>query len=160
MMIRAMAALLLGAVACRAESVALAWNRSPDTNVIGYRIYYGGAAGSYTNMIDVGDVTNAVVTGLVEGGTYFFAATAYNVVHLESVYSSEVSYSTPPPLFKVTIEGEPGNIRIGVKSSGIYEIQETADFKHWAVLGVITNSGQVLTDSVPGEVRFYRGLWK
>jgi len=46
-------------------SVTLVWTADSDTNVVGYRVYYGVASRVYTNSIDVGDVTNATVTGLV-----------------------------------------------------------------------------------------------
>jgi hypothetical protein len=77
------------------QSVNLAWSPSPDTNVVGYRVYYGVASRTYTNMVDVGAVTNATIGGLVEGKTYYFAATAYNILGLESDYSAEISYTIP-----------------------------------------------------------------
>jgi oxalate decarboxylase/phosphoglucose isomerase-like protein (cupin superfamily) len=77
------------------QSVNLAWSPSPDTNVVGYRVYYGVVSRTYTNMVDVGAATNATISGLVEGATYYFAATAYNVLGLESDFSTEVSYTIP-----------------------------------------------------------------
>ena len=35
------------------------WNPSPDTNVVGYKIYYGTASQVYTTNLVVGNVTNA-----------------------------------------------------------------------------------------------------
>jgi hypothetical protein len=67
-----------------ASSVSLAWGWSADPNVIGYNIYYGVVSQTYTNKISVGNVTNAIVSNLVEGTTYFFVVTAYNTVGLES----------------------------------------------------------------------------
>lgn len=78
-----------------AGTVTLAWDPSPDTNVSGYNIYYGGASGSYTNKITELDVTNAVVSDLAEGATYFFAATAVDSSGDESDFSNEISYSVP-----------------------------------------------------------------
>ena len=47
----------------------------------------------------VGNVTNAVVTNLTSGATYYFVVTARNLAGLESLPSNEVSYSVPsnPP---------------------------------------------------------------
>ncbi|MGD0614730.1 MAG: Ig-like domain-containing protein, partial [Verrucomicrobiota bacterium] len=73
----------------------MAWDPSPDTNVVGYNVYYGVASRTYTNIVDVGDVTNATISGLVEGTTYYFAVTAYNILGMESAYSAEVSYTVP-----------------------------------------------------------------
>jgi hypothetical protein len=78
-------------------SVTLAWNPSISTNVAGYKIYYGLACGVYCNTISVAGstATNATVTGLVEGTTYYFAATAVDALGIESQFSNETSYSVP-----------------------------------------------------------------
>jgi hypothetical protein len=87
-------------------SVPLAWNPSPDVNVAGYKIYYGGASRTYTNSVDVGNVTSTVITGLAEGTTYFFAATTYGADGVESDFSDEAvdvttnSTVTPPPVYQ------------------------------------------------------------
>src|ERR1039458_479020 len=76
-------------------SVTLAWNASTDPSVAGYNVYYGGASGAYTNEISVGNATNATISGLVQGTTYYFAATTYAASGMESPFSSEVSYLVP-----------------------------------------------------------------
>jgi hypothetical protein len=76
-------------------SVTLAWNPSISTNVAGYKIYYGLACSVYCNTISVGNSTNVTVTGLVEGATYYFAATAVDALGIESQFSNETSYSVP-----------------------------------------------------------------
>jgi hypothetical protein len=80
-------------------SVTLVWNPSYDTSVTGYNVYYGVASRVYTNRLDVMASTNATVDGLLIGARYYFAATAYNLIGLESDYSAEVSYQyvEPPP---------------------------------------------------------------
>ena len=79
------------------SSVTLAWDPSPGSAIAGYRLYEGGASRTYTNVIAAGNMTNATVSGLASGGTYFFAATAYDTSGLESDFSSEVSYTVPLP---------------------------------------------------------------
>jgi hypothetical protein len=76
-------------------SVTLAWNASTDPNVAGYNVYYGGASGTYTNEICAGNATNATISGLVEGTTYYFATTCYSASGTDSPFSSEVSYLVP-----------------------------------------------------------------
>ena len=123
-----------------AGSVTLAWNRSSDTNVAGYNIYYGGASGAYTNEISVGNATNATISGLVQGTVYYFAATTYAASGMESPFSSEVSYTVPilPGVqlrvkptrqFTLTVTGTIGHT---------YNIQATQDFKTWTVIGTVT----------------------
>jgi regulation of enolase protein 1 (concanavalin A-like superfamily) len=76
-------------------AVSLAWDAETAPNIAGYRVYYGGSSGTYTNRSDVGNLTNAAVSGLASGVTYYFAATAYDTNGLESDYSAEVSYLVP-----------------------------------------------------------------
>ncbi len=76
-------------------SVSLAWDVSPDVTATGYRVYYGGASGVYTNSATVGNVTNATFSNLPDGATYYFAAVAYNSAGFESDFSNETSYSVP-----------------------------------------------------------------
>jgi len=75
----------------QSASVSLAWDPSPDSIVSGYTIYYGAATRQYTNSIDVGLVTNAIVGNLNRGVTFFFAVTAHTTNLLESDFSNEVS---------------------------------------------------------------------
>src|SRR6516165_5355750 len=60
-----------------AANLTLAWDPSTDPTVVGYDVYYGGASGVYTNMIDVGTNTTVTISNLVPGATYYFAATTY-----------------------------------------------------------------------------------
>ena len=77
------------------SSAVLAWNGDSSPNVARYNLYSGGASQSYTNVVSVGNVTNATVSGLVQGATYFFAVTAINSAGLESTPSPEISYAVP-----------------------------------------------------------------
>ena len=81
--------------ALAAGTVTLAWNPSTDPLVVGYSIYYGGASGTYTNEISIGNATNVTISGLIPGTTYYFVATTYTAADLESPFSDEVSYGVP-----------------------------------------------------------------
>src|SRR5450432_3846868 len=90
--------LLVMALPCLALSpsdggVLLAWSPSTSTNVAGYQIYFGTSSGSYTSTTFVigSIVTNKIVTGLVEGTTYYFAATSVGFNGIESPFSNETS---------------------------------------------------------------------
>jgi len=76
-------------------SITLAWNASTDPSITGYNVYYGGASGAYTNKICAGNATNATISGLIQGTTYYFAATTYNASGKESPFSSELSCLVP-----------------------------------------------------------------
>jgi hypothetical protein len=72
-------------------NITLAWDPSPDAGVVSYRVYYGLASGIYTSSVLAGSATTVTVSNLVEGVTYFFAATASKTNGLESDFSNEVS---------------------------------------------------------------------
>ena len=58
--------------------VTLAWDRNPEQDIIGYKLYYGTESESYSFVEDVANQTTSTVSGHEEGETYFFAVTAYN----------------------------------------------------------------------------------
>jgi hypothetical protein len=89
--------LIAGIIATHAfaAQVTLAWDPNNESHLAGYRIHYGTASGSYSVHMDVHSVTTYTVTGLADGQTYYFAATAYDASGNESGYSNPVSYAVP-----------------------------------------------------------------
>jgi fibronectin type 3 domain-containing protein len=83
-----------------AAKLKLAWDADTESDLAGYKVYYGTSSKSYTGPIDVGNVTTYTLTGLKGGQTYYIAVTAYNTLNNESGYSSEASgvatEPTPP----------------------------------------------------------------
>jgi hypothetical protein len=75
------------------QSVTLGWKPSPGTNVVGYFLYYGFQSDNFTNKTNVGSITNATVSGLLEGMTYFFTVTAHDTADRESGPSNEIAYT-------------------------------------------------------------------
>lgn len=69
---------------------------TPVTNsaAIGYRAHFGLESGKYTHSANIGAVTNAIVTGLDEGRSYYFAVAAYSASGEESPLSNEASGTT------------------------------------------------------------------
>ena len=126
--------------ACRiskgVSSADLLWNANPDPSVVGYNLYYGGASRTYTNMVSVGNTTNATVGGLLEGKTYYFAVTAYDIDGNESDYSAEATYVVPGWL--VMTPGataiDPLRIRFPVAPAHWYELQVSTDLKSWTTV--------------------------
>lgn len=84
-------AFVLAPSAVHAGEVKLAWDANTESDLAGYRIYYGNASGTYQSTVDVGNVTSYTVTGLGDGLLYFFAVTAYGTTSGESGFSNEVS---------------------------------------------------------------------
>jgi hypothetical protein len=78
------------AAAAAAGNVTLSWDANTETDLAGYKLYYGTATGVYSTTINTGNVTTYTISSL-PAGTYYFAVKAYNASGLESGYSNEVS---------------------------------------------------------------------
>ncbi|MGO9476364.1 MAG: Ig-like domain-containing protein, partial [Limisphaerales bacterium] len=119
----------------------LAWNPTTDSTVVGFNIYYGGASATYTNEFSVGMATNATISGLVPGATYYFAATTYNAAGLESPFSAEISYLVPPI---VPVGNQPPTLN----AIGSFSVNENAGLQTVGLSGITsgsTNENQTLT---------------
>lgn len=81
-----------------AAQVTLAWDPSPDSGVESYQLHYGTISGIYTAVTNAGMATTLTVTGLTEGATYYFVATAIGTNRLESDFSNEINYTVPLPV--------------------------------------------------------------
>ena len=75
--------------------VTLAWDRNGETDIAGYRVYYGTLSGHYPFMKDARSNTSCTIYNLEAGKTYYFAATAYDFTGNESGFSAEIPYTVP-----------------------------------------------------------------
>ena len=143
--------------------ISLTWIANPNPAVVGYNIYYEGTSGVYTNMINVGNVTSATISGLVGGATYYITATCYDSFGDQSAFSNETSHTVPIPSQVQLRAGSAGQFIVTVigQIGHTYEIQATQDFKTWTTIGM---SGMGLTGSLDFvdmdaqnfSARFYR----
>jgi hypothetical protein len=83
------------APAVHAAQISLEWDANREPDLSGYRIYYGTSSGHYSASVDVGNSTHCVISNLVQGVTYYFAATAYDSEGNESDFSEEIVYTVP-----------------------------------------------------------------
>jgi hypothetical protein len=144
------------------SNVSLQWLPNPDPSVAGYNVYYGGASRNYTNVTSAGNFTNAIIDGLVEGKTYYFAVTAYDGFGGESDYSGETVYIVPGflTLTPGATPGDPLHISFPVAPAHWYELQVSGDLQNWStvwqVVGVSNTWVQYdapIADSTP---QFFR----
>ena len=70
--------------------ITLEWDANSESDVAGYKVYYGTASGKYNRSIDVGNVTRATLH--VSKKKYCIALTAYDTYGNESGFSNEVSW--------------------------------------------------------------------
>ena len=90
-----------------AASVQLSWQANPESDLQSYNVYYGTQTRSYGPPIPVGNGTSYTLSGLEEGGTYFFAVSAVDTSGNESGYSEEISKQiassdSQPPVISIT----------------------------------------------------------
>ena len=74
-----------------------------ETDLSGYKLYYGTSPGNHPNTIPLGIVTTHTVTNLTDGVPYYFALTAFDNEGFESAKSNEVSYTPPASQFTLTV---------------------------------------------------------
>ena len=81
----------------------LSWNANTESDLAGYKAYYGTspksgstpATAGYSDTIDMGNVTSYVISNLTSGVTYYFSITAYDTSTNESDLSEEVLKAMP-----------------------------------------------------------------
>lgn len=62
--------------------------------IAGYRVYYGGTHGDYTNQVDIADSATMQITfDDLAAGTYYFVVTVVDADGRESGFSQEVTRS-------------------------------------------------------------------
>src|SRR5688572_33494058 len=66
-----------------AATVTATWNANSESNIAGYILSYGTQSGTYSTVIDVGNVTSEQVV-LTAGLRYYFVVQAYNTSALVS----------------------------------------------------------------------------
>ncbi len=100
----ALSILIIGFPALAAD-VTLLWDANTETNIAGYRVYYGSASRAYVAPISVGNQTTYTVKNLGPG-TYYFAVTAFDTTGAESDFSNEVSKTITGTTIPCDINGD------------------------------------------------------
>jgi hypothetical protein len=159
-------AVLVSLLACSpakaAGSVGLNWNLDTDPSIAGYNVYYGTASRNYSTVINAGNTNSTVVSGLVEGKTYYFAVTAYTFDGIESDFSPE--YVDIIPGFLTLTPGatpsSPMQIRFPVAAGHWYELQESPDLAFWVTIWQTTGMSNVWVEfdapANTSQAAFYR----
>jgi len=91
------AAVLALASSAAAGTISIAWDPNPEPAVLGYVVYVGTTAGTYTASYDVGNVTTFDFTGAVAGTTYHLAVRAYASGTTVSPLSGEITAALTGP---------------------------------------------------------------
>jgi hypothetical protein len=87
--------ILLSSAAALSAQVTLAWDPNTETDLEGYKLYYGFESGNYLYSVDVSNQTSHTISDLEPNRVHYFAATAYDTDNNESGFSDEITYLTP-----------------------------------------------------------------
>lgn len=146
--------ILIALIAPVAEGAWLEWDRNIEANTVGYRAYWSTNSRSYDRVLDVKN-TNVVwlpFFRLKPETLYLFAVTAYSPELLESEFSDEVSYFTPP---HTNIYVPPiTNILLRVPSGKFY-IESSDTLAQWLAMGVVMGPTNVVC-AATNKMGFYR----
>jgi hypothetical protein len=107
-----------------AAQIKLAWDPNNESDLAGYKIYYGtsprtgmdpkscGLCG-FSTVVPVGNVTSYTIDSLNTGQTYYFSITAFDTSYNESAFSNQVSGSPPVVATQAyTITTNPAGLQI------------------------------------------------
>ncbi|MGA1867761.1 MAG: Ig-like domain-containing protein [bacterium] len=67
------------------------WSANTETDLSGYKLYYGSQSGNYSNVVGLEGQTSYQISGLDNGTRYYISLTAYDSSGNESGLASEVS---------------------------------------------------------------------
>jgi hypothetical protein len=76
--------------------IGVSWDRSPSPEVSNYKIHYGPYSRNYTNFVNAGNNTTALITNLVDNANYYISATGQTGYGAESGFSNEILAFTGP----------------------------------------------------------------
>lgn len=86
---------LLLASLCQAASATFTWTANTETDLAGYKIYYGSTEETISQVVDVGKVTTYTMDSVPDILMYY-AATAYDKDGFESPKSTPIKFNPPP----------------------------------------------------------------
>jgi hypothetical protein len=136
---------MLSAIAIKRQwtnSITLAWVPSPESDVVGYRLYYGTNSGVYYATLDFGLVTQAVLKIITPTSSRIFLnLISIDSSGLESPFGKEVHW----PAYAPTL--------IGFTLIGSGPVQQSVDLMNW---GNFTNDIPATLPLTDGN-QFFKG---
>jgi hypothetical protein len=141
-----------------ASAITLAWSPSSSHNVFGYKLYYGPASNTYSNVVYTGLSTSNTVNGLVMGKTYYFVVSSYDLF-FESDYTKEIVYTVPVTPqqwnFSMQMSNKIPVLKFNTQSNWKYDVQATTNLVNWTPIYQITSTNNGSISFVDNDARNY-----
>lgn len=122
-------------------SVVVSWNANSESDLAGYKIYYGTEPRS--NIINVGNTTSYSISDLTAGQTYYFELTAFDQSGNESNFSEQVAFEV-----KDTDGPEMVNVFCLKKDLVVVEFNEKIDSVSAVIASNYTINNGIVVQSV------------
>jgi hypothetical protein len=78
-----------------ASGIKVSWDKNTESDVAGYKVYYGTASHNYQSYLDAGAFTSIEIDDLTHGKTYYISVAAYDYSGNESAPSQELHATIP-----------------------------------------------------------------
>jgi chitinase len=144
--VRVLAFLFLLPSLCAASSLLVSWKASSDSDLAGYKVYYGTQSGMYGSVVAVQNTNSYKISNVQSGSTYYVAVTAYDNSGNESSRSTEISAYIPVAVTDTTAPTGSVMINSGASSTTTSTVTITlsANDAGGAVTGMkISNDGVI-----------------
>ncbi len=140
--------IIVFSTAVLAGAIKVKWNANTEPDLAGYKVYYGDSSKTYQTNVDVGDVTEHVITGLEYGKKYYVAVTAYDDSGNESDRSEEVVITLTIP--KISVDYTAQGLRLQwqkIAGADSYEIYRDGNPYFTAATPIMLTPDTVFVDS-------------
>ena len=77
------------------QEIEASWDKGPEPDIAGYKLYYGTESRRYRYCVAVGMETHYTISTLPESGDFYFAVTAVDTAGNESLFSDEAFLEDP-----------------------------------------------------------------
>jgi hypothetical protein len=134
-----------------AGGLLVTWDANTETDLAGYRIYYGVEPSVYTQMVDVGNATFHIIENLPEGETFYVVVTAYDENSNESLPSDEIAATVTAAEIYMDLLADGIQIRWSALSGATgYAVYSSSD----PYFSALTPIAQIATTSYTDRVAY------
>jgi len=101
-----------------ASGIKVSWEKNSESDLAGYKVYYGTASHNYQSCLDAGAFTSIEIDGLTHGKTYYISVSAYDKLGNESASSQEFHATIPENSGSGSGTGSSGGSSCFISTSG------------------------------------------